>query len=85
MKDFTVICARLQEIFQEELQVDPPAVSDELIEAGLLDSMMFVSLLIHLEEEFGVKVAIQDIEISDFSTIEKIANLITDNDTQRAA
>ena len=85
MKDFTSICERLQEIFREELQIDPPAVDDELIETGLLDSMMFISLLMHLEEEFCVKVAIQDIEITDFSTIEKIARLVAENDDQRAA
>lgn len=85
MKDFTLICKRLQEIFRDELQIDPPAVGDELIEAGLLDSMMFVSLLMHLEEEFEVKVAIENVEIADFSTIEKIARLVTVNDGQRAA
>jgi acyl carrier protein len=85
MKDFTSICERLQAIFYEELQIDPPAVSDELIDAGVLDSMMFVSLLMHLEEEFNVTVAIQDVEIADFSTIEKIARMVTVTDNQRAA
>lgn len=85
MNDFTLVCERLQEIFQEELQIDCPAVNDELIEAGLLDSMMFVSLLMHLEEEFDVKVAIQDVEITDFATIEKIAKMVTVSDDQRAA
>lgn len=85
MRDFAPTCARIQEIFCEELQVDSPAIDDNLIEAGLLDSMMFVSLLMHLEEEFGVSIAIQDIEITDFSTIEKIARLVIAADDQRAA
>lgn len=85
MKDFTSICERIQAIFHEELQIDPPAIGDELIEAGVLDSMMFVSLLLHLEEEFQVTVVIQDVEITDFSTIEKIARMVTVTDAQRAA
>lgn len=84
MKDQVTVCSRLREIFCEELQVEPPAVDDDLIEAGLLDSMMFVSLLMHLEEEFGTTVAIQDIEISDFSTIGKIARLVVAIDGHRA-
>jgi acyl carrier protein len=85
MKDFTSVCTRLQEIFREELQIDLPAVDGELIEAGLLDSMMFVSLLIHLEEEFGVKIAIQDVEIEEFSTIVNIAKLVVTTFEQKAA
>lgn len=85
MKDFTTICERIQAIFHEELQIDPPAIDDELIEAGVLDSMMFVSLLMHLEDEFSVTVAIQDVEIVDFSTIEKIARMVTVTGDQRAA
>ena len=76
MRDFPGVCERIQGIFCEELQVEPPAVGDELIEAGLLDSMMFVSLLLHLEGEFGVNVDLQTVEISDFSSIEKIAQLV---------
>ncbi len=85
MKDFTTACQRIQAIFQAELQIDPPAISDELIEAGVLDSMMFVSLLMHLEDEFYLTVALQDVEISDFSTIEKIARMVTSACNQQAA
>lgn len=76
MRDFPSVCERIRGIFCEELRVESPAVGDELIEAGLLDSMMFVSLLLHLEGEFGVNVDLPTVEISDFSTIEKIAQLI---------
>jgi acyl carrier protein len=85
MKDFIAICERIQSIFHEELQIDPPKIDDELIEVGILDSMMFVSLLMHLEDEFNVTVAIQDVEISDFNTIEKIARMVTVTKDQRAA
>jgi len=85
MKDFTDVCERLQSIFHQELQIDPPAFSDDLVEAGILDSMMFVTLLMHLEEEFGARIAIQDIEMSDFSTISKIAKLVTTIASQHAA
>jgi len=83
--NFASTCARIQEIFCEELQIDPPPIEYELLEAGLLDSMMFVSLLMHLEEEFGVKVALQDIELTDFSTIAKIAKVVVAAVNQQAA
>jgi acyl carrier protein len=85
MRDFITACQRIQAIFQEELQIDPPAISDELIETGVLDSMMFVSLLMHLEDEFYLTVSLQDVEIADFSTIEKIARMVTSVSSQQAA
>jgi acyl carrier protein len=83
MRNLGSISTRIQNIFCEELQIDPPDVSDDLIDAGVLDSMMFVSLVAHLEEEFGVRVSLQDVEIADFSTIEKIAHLIMMVDSSR--
>ena len=85
MRDFASTCTRIREIFCEELQIKPLPVEHDLLEAGLLDSMMFVSLLMHLEEEFGVKVALQDIEITDFSTIAKIAKVVVAAVDQQAA
>ena len=56
------VTARLTRIFPEVLHVDPPPADADLFESGLIDSLAFVELLMKLEQEFGVSVAVDDLE-----------------------
>jgi acyl carrier protein len=38
---------------------------------------MFVSLLAHLEEDLGVRIVLENLEIENFSSISKIAEFVT--------
>jgi D-alanine--poly(phosphoribitol) ligase subunit 2 len=69
---------KVQRIFREGLELDVD-VDTDVIEEGLLDSLAFVQLLLALEEEFGVKVDLADIELDDFSTVTRIARLVSMN------
>jgi methoxymalonate biosynthesis acyl carrier protein len=51
-------------------------VDTDLFETAVLDSMVFVDLLLHLEREFGVTVALEDIEFDHFRSIERIAEFV---------
>lgn len=46
--------------------------SQDLFTSGLLDSMATVSLLLGLQEEFGVQVPVSEFDRSQWNTIEKI-------------
>jgi D-alanine--poly(phosphoribitol) ligase subunit 2 len=70
------VAARLTRIFPEVLHVDPPAADADLFENGLIDSLAFVELLMKLEQEFGVSVAVDDLELENFRTIERIAAFV---------
>lgn len=70
------VTARLTRIFPEVLHVDPPASDADLFETGLIDSLAFVELLMKLEQEFGVSVAVDDLELENFRTIERIAAFV---------
>lgn len=69
---------KVHRIFRESLELDV-GVDTDVIEEGLLDSLAFVQLLLALEEEFGVKVDLADLELDDFSTITSIARLVSTN------
>jgi D-alanine--poly(phosphoribitol) ligase subunit 2 len=60
---------RIERIFSESLNI-------EIIESGLLDSLVFVTLLYEIEEEFGVELPLEDIDIERLRTIERIADLV---------
>ena len=44
----------------------------DLFEAGMLDSMGAIDLLVEIEDQFGVVIAPTEIERSDMNTVNKI-------------
>jgi acyl carrier protein len=68
--------ARIRQVFRDKLKLDVPSVATDLFETAALDSMVFVDLLLHLEREFGVTVALEDIEFDHFRSIERIAEFV---------
>ncbi len=72
--------SQIAEIFSVKLNLKVPDVDVELIDSGILDSMGFVDLLVHLEENFHTKFDIEQIEVDDFRSIAKIARyLVSEN------
>jgi D-alanine--poly(phosphoribitol) ligase subunit 2 len=67
---------RIGRIFAEALNVEVPAPATDIIASGLLDSLALVTLLFELEQEFGVIVALESLEIEDLSSVRRIAELV---------
>jgi methoxymalonate biosynthesis acyl carrier protein len=68
---------RIQAIFNERLQVDIPAVDIDLFETGLIDSLVFIDLLLAVEEEFSMEIALDRVNLDDFRSITRIADFIS--------
>ena len=68
---------RLRTIFRDEFSIDIPDDDTHLFEEGLLDSLIFVELLVRLESEFGISVSLEDLEIEDFRSLSTIAAYVT--------
>jgi methoxymalonate biosynthesis acyl carrier protein len=69
-----VILAFLRERFGVEL----PSASANLIETGILDSMMFVDLIVLIEEQFCVVAELDDLEIENFATVARMAQFVVE-------
>lgn len=67
---------RIGRLVAETTNVQIPSVETDLFQTGTLDSLGFVDLLARLEQEFGMKISIEDIEIENFRCIEKIAEFV---------
>ena len=67
---------RIARIFPEALHLDPPPMELDLFDSGVLDSLAFVELLLRLEQDFGVSVSVDDLELENFRTIERIAAFV---------
>jgi D-alanine--poly(phosphoribitol) ligase subunit 2 len=70
------ILARLQRIFEESLNMSAPAPREDIIESGLLDSLALVTLLFEIEQQFGLEIPLESLEIDDFRNIAGIAQLL---------
>jgi len=74
--DEEAVVARVTALFAEQLNVEVPAADTDLFETGILDSLRFVELLAALEEAFGIRVAVEELEIDDFRTVWRIAQFL---------
>jgi len=59
--------------FLEHLHVSVSSAGEDLFETGILDSLTFVDLILYLEQEFGIRVEADQLELENFRSIEKIA------------
>lgn len=64
---------RLVELLEKELHLAVPAVGTDLFEAGIMDSLVFVDLLMLLEREFRISIDMEQIELEDFKSVEAIS------------
>jgi len=76
MTDANAILERLRALFVESFHIEVPSADTDLLETGILDSFQFVELLFQLERSFGVRIKIDDVELDDLRTLERIARLI---------
>jgi D-alanine--poly(phosphoribitol) ligase subunit 2 len=71
------IIERLGAVFVESFHIEVPSSDTDLLETGILDSFQLVELLYELEQHFGFRIKIEDIDIDDLRTLTRIARLVT--------
>ncbi|TLY13595.1 MAG: acyl carrier protein [Nitrospirae bacterium] len=67
---------KITAIFREKLKLDVPSPQTDLLQAGLMDSLTFVELLVHLEQEFGLTISIQNLEVENVRSLARIADFV---------
>lgn len=67
---------QMVELFLEQLNVIVADPDTDLIEEGLLDSLMLVELIVHLEEHYGIAVELDDLELDHFRSLRRLSEFI---------
>jgi D-alanine--poly(phosphoribitol) ligase subunit 2 len=67
---------RVAAILADRLQIDPVSDQTDLFATASLDSLGLVELLLGLEEEFGINISAEDLELDRFRTIAAIAAFV---------
>ena len=76
MSDKNAIVEDLRKLFVESFHIEVPAPDTDLLDTGTLDSLQFVELLIQLEKRFNLSIRIDDLELDDLRSLERIAKLV---------
>lgn len=79
MIDANTTVKRLDALFVECFHIEVPSPDTDLLETGILDSLQFVELLLQLEQRFGFRIRIDDIDLDDLRTLSRIARLVAAN------
>jgi len=77
--DANAIIERLHALFVESLHIEVPSADTDLFETGMLDSLQLVELLLQLEQQFGLRIKIDDIELDDLRSLARIARLLAEH------
>ena len=70
---------KLMQLFAEKLKIGLDSPDEDLIEGGVVDSLILADLLLHVEQEFGVLIDLGQLEIDDLRSVSRIAKLIAKN------
>jgi acyl carrier protein len=70
------LISQLSDLFLNDLNIEVPGPDTDLIETGMMDSMKLVELLVQIEQQFGLRVELEQIEIDDLRSVRGIARMI---------
>lgn len=61
-------------LLTSKMHLNIQSPTTDLLASGLLDSLGLVDLLVHMEQQFGVSLGIENFEIDDFRSVEAMAS-----------
>lgn len=67
---------RITALIRDAVSIDIQDPTTDLLENGIIDSLAFVSLLLAIEEEFGMPIDVATLDLADFQTVERITRFI---------
>ena len=67
---------KLTALFRDKLELDVPSPETDLLQAGLIDSLKLVELLVQLEQDFGITISIETLEVEAVRSLTRIAEFV---------
>jgi acyl carrier protein len=70
------VLPKVSALFREKLELEVPSPETDLLEAGLMDSLTFVELLVQLEQDFGITVSLENLDVENVRSLTRIAEFV---------
>lgn len=77
MTEISTLHQQLLMLFETNLNVEVPSLETDLFESRLLDSMGLVELVASLEQQFGIVIAFDTLDLDHFRSVGSIASLVS--------
>jgi D-alanine--poly(phosphoribitol) ligase subunit 2 len=74
--DPETLANEIAEIFSQNLHIEVPSHDVDLFKAGILDSLQLIELLFQLEEQFGIRISLGEVDLESFRSIDCIALML---------
>jgi acyl carrier protein len=75
---------QVTELLATHLHLEVRDAETDLLRSGLLDSLGLVELLAMLEQQFGVQISLEELELDHFRTVGSITAFITSREAMAA-
>ena len=79
------LISQIHLIFSQKLLLEVESAETDLLETGVLDSMSLVDLLLHLDQQLGFSTPIETLELENFRSIARIAEMVGNHRNSLAA
>lgn len=66
----------IRALFADQMMIETGSDEEDLIRSGALDSLRLVELLMFLEDRFGLRVLMEELEIEDLRSVAAIARTV---------
>jgi acyl carrier protein len=76
MQTTAAIVRDLTAVFRDKLFIEVPAADTDLLDSGLLDSLQLVQLLLHVEQDLGCRIPLDEIDLDDLRSLERLARVV---------
>lgn len=70
------LVVQVHRLLTDHLNIDAPSADSDIVASGALDSFTMVELLATVEEQFGVEVPIETLDVDNFRSARSVADLI---------
>lgn len=67
---------QVAEVMSGQAGIEIPDTETDLLEAGVIDSLALVTLIVAFEDNFGVQLPLDDFDIDRFRTVASIADYL---------
>ena len=84
MTEHTHLQQQITDLFTNTLNLEVPSVEADLVETGVLDSLTLIDLLLSLEQEFGVKISLEEVAIDNFRSIASLTKFVVGSGSFKA-
>ncbi len=76
MTNNAVTHEQIMRLLADRVHIEAPSVDTDLMDSGLLDSLTLVELMSSLEEEFGIAISFDEIELDNFRSVARITDFV---------